>query len=225
MVDPTCWTLIESAAAGHQDARSEFAARYLPVVRAYLQSRWKGRLSAEELEDAVQEVFVECLRERGVLARLLAGRKDGFRSFLLGVVRNVALRVESSRRRRPDSPQPESFHPEDLSHDERSVSRAFDRAWATTIMREAARRQADGAQHRDEDALRRVELLRLVFQQGRSIQEIAEQWRVPAPTLHHEYARARREFQRALEGVIAFHHPGAHAAIERECRELLSLLE
>jgi len=34
--------------------REAFVERYLPVVRAYLSARWKGRLSRSELEDAVQ---------------------------------------------------------------------------------------------------------------------------------------------------------------------------
>ena len=32
----TCWTLIHGAAAGDAHGRSEFARRYLPLVRGYL---------------------------------------------------------------------------------------------------------------------------------------------------------------------------------------------
>ena len=46
---------------GEIGARQEFGRRYLPVVRAYLHARWSGRLTADELEDAVQDVFVEFL--------------------------------------------------------------------------------------------------------------------------------------------------------------------
>jgi RNA polymerase sigma-70 factor (ECF subfamily) len=46
-----------------------------------------------------------------------------------------------------------------------------------------------------------------------------------AASLHHEYARARQEFRSALEDVIAFHHPGAPEDVDRECAQLLSLLE
>ena len=73
-------------------------------------------------------------------------------------------------------------------------------------------------------ALRRVELLRLVFQEERGIADIARDWDVPAESLHREYAKARAEFAAALKGVVAFHVTESDAAVERECRDLMSLL-
>ena len=66
-----------------------------------------------------------------------------------------------------------------------------------------------------------------VEEEGRfpSIREIARLWAADPAELHREYARARREFKAALAEVVAFHHPGSAAAIERECAELLALLE
>ena len=58
-----------------------------------------------------------------------------------------------------------------------------------------------------------------------TIREIARLWGLNAASLHHEYARARREFHSALRDVIAFHHPGSPEDVETECAELLSLLE
>jgi hypothetical protein len=52
----------------------------------------------------------------------------------------------------------------------------------------------------------------------------AGRWQTDAAALHHEYARARQEFQGALAQVVAFHHPGSALAIERECANLLALL-
>ena len=92
-------------------------------------------------------------------------------------------------------------------------------------MREAAERQSVLAAQRGEEATRRVELLRLRFHEGMPIREIARLWGVDAASLHHEYARARREFRSALRDVIAFHHPGAPEDVDRECAQLLSLLE
>ena len=40
----------------------------------------------------------------------------------------------------------------------------------------------------------------------------------------HEYAKARQEFKAALLVVVAFHHPGAPAEVERDCTHLLSLV-
>jgi DNA-directed RNA polymerase specialized sigma24 family protein len=223
MVDATCWTLIEGAAAGNNEARAQFAGRYLPVVRAYLRARWTNRLSAHDLDDAAQEVFVECLREGGVLERASTGPREGFRAFLFGVVRHVALRHEKARAMRVDAPCTEAFDAEALPVHEESLSRVFDKAWAAAILREAAEQQAMFARDRGPESVRRVELLRLVFREGRSIAEVARLWGVESGFLHHECDRARAEFLRALKEVVAFHHPHFPEAVVRECRELVGL--
>ena len=69
--------------------------RYLGVVRAYLAARWQGSPLLADLDDAGQDVFVECFRQGGVLDAATAGRVPSFRAFLYGVVRNVARRFES----------------------------------------------------------------------------------------------------------------------------------
>jgi len=60
--ESTCWTVIRAAAAGSPAERAELARRYLGVVRAYLAARWRGSDLRADLDDAVQEVFVECFR-------------------------------------------------------------------------------------------------------------------------------------------------------------------
>jgi len=224
MAQDTCWTLIRGAAGGDTDARAEFARRYLPVVRAYLRARWGTRLGPEELDDAVQEAFVECLREKGVLERARESAPAGFRAFLYGTLRNVARRVEERRRERRDAPGSRSFHADGLEDGEDRLSHVYERAWARSVVREAARAYAEQGR-RDGGALqRRVELLELRFQQDIGIAEIARTWGVDPADLHHEYARARQEFLDVLREVVAFHNPGAPEAVKRECRELLASL-
>jgi len=223
--DSTCWTLLRDAAAGGEAPRAEFAARYAPVVRAYLAARWRGSDRQSELDDAVQDVFVECLRDGGLLERASADRPGGFRAFLYGAVRNVALRVEERRARRLAREAGASVDVEAIPGHEESLSRVFDRAWAKAVVREAADRQAGLASQRDEAAVRRVELLRLRFHEEMPIREIARLWGTEAAPLHHEYARARQEFLAALRDVIAAHHPGTAGDVDRECAELLALLE
>ena len=63
----TCWTVIRGAAAGNPADRDAFARRYVRVVRAYLAARWRASPNLQDLDDAVQEVFVECFRHDGVL--------------------------------------------------------------------------------------------------------------------------------------------------------------
>jgi len=215
--ESTCWTIIRAAAAGSAGDREELARRYLSVVRAYLATRWRGSALQADLDDAVQEVFVEFFRQGGALQAAGAGRVPGFRPFLYGIVRNVARRFES-RPARATGPLP------DLPADEASLSRLFERSWAQAIMAEAAQRQRRQAAQRGPEAVRRTELLRLRFEEGLPIRTIAERWNVPAAELHHAYALARREFKAALLEVVAFHHPGTPAAVEEEAASLLTAL-
>jgi RNA polymerase sigma-70 factor (ECF subfamily) len=220
----TCWTVIEAAAAGRAAEREVFAQRYQSVVRAYLAARWCGSsLRLHDLEDAVQDVFVECFKPDGALARARRDRPGGFRAFLYGVVRNVARRQETKRdgERLPE----DDVDLDQFAGDETSLSRVFDRTWARSLLREAAKRQEEKAKRVGKAALRRFELLRLRFHDGLPIRTIAVRWGIEAGTLHHEYAKARQEFKAALADVVAFHHPGTPAEIERECTELLDLLK
>jgi RNA polymerase sigma-70 factor (ECF subfamily) len=211
----TCWTLIRAAAGGDPAARERFARVYLPVVRAYIAARW--RAARHDVEDAAQDVFVECFRAGGLLEKVDAERAGGFRAFLLGAVRNVARRHEVRRIPAVAENQPER------AADDTGPARAFDRAWARALLREAARAQEAAAS--GPGAVRRVELLRLRFHDGLPIRKIARLWGADPARLHHEYATARAEFRAALRSVVAFHHPGAGPArVDQACGELLSLL-
>jgi RNA polymerase sigma-70 factor (ECF subfamily) len=223
--DSTCWTLLRDAAAGGEAPRAEFAARYAPVVRAYLAARWRGSHLLRELDDTVQDIFIECLRDGGLLERARADRPGGFRAFLYGAVRNVALRAEARRARRLAREPMDVVDLQGIPAREEALSRVYDRAWAKAVVREAAERQSMLAAQSGEAALRRIELLRLRFHEGLPIREIARLWGVDAASLHHEYARARQEFRSALRNVIAFHHPGSPEDVDRECTQLLSLIE
>lgn len=218
--ESTWWTMIQGAAAGDRAARTAFAERYLPAVRAYLSVRWRGGPLAGEVEDATQEAFVECFREGGALARVEPSRGAGFRGFLYGVVRNVARRAEDRRGRPAQQPLPES----DVDSGDASLSGVFDRAWARGVMQAAAARQTARAAKEGDAALRRVDLLRLRFQDGLAIREIAVRWSADPAWVHHEYARARTEFRVALLEVVAELHPGSAEDVERESAALLGLL-
>src|SRR5262245_35421833 len=65
----TCWTVIRAAAAGSPDERTQFVDRYAPVIRTYLAARWRSCPLTQEIEDAIQEVFIDCFRQNGVLER------------------------------------------------------------------------------------------------------------------------------------------------------------
>jgi RNA polymerase sigma-70 factor (ECF subfamily) len=209
--------MIRAAAAGSAADRDALARRYLGVVRAYLAARWRGSLLRPELDDAVQEVFVECFRQGGVLEAAGTGRVPNFRAFFYGVVRNVARRFES-RPLRATAALPE------LQAKEESLSKVFERSWAQAIMTEAAQLQRRLAGKRGPEAVQRVELLRLRFEEGLPVRAITQRWGTRAAELHHAYAKARQEFRAALLEVVAFHHPGSPAEVEQEAASLLKAL-
>jgi RNA polymerase sigma-70 factor (ECF subfamily) len=222
--DSTCWTVVQGAAAGSATDREDFVRRYASVIRACLAARWQGSRHQQELDDGVQEVFLECFRQGGVLDRANPVHAGGFRSFLYGVVRNVALRIEARLARHRRSEPLEGFDPESLAADEPSLSKVFDQAWAISLVREAGRLFAEQAKPRGEEAVRRVELLRLRFQEGLPIREIARRWQVEPAVVHHQYAKARHEFKATLLQVLAFHQPGSAADLEQQCSDLLAIL-
>jgi len=226
VVDPgqTCWELIEGAAAGQDQDRAEFVRRYGGIARAYLTQRWKGSPLLQELDDAVQEVYVECFRENGVLARAHPGHGGGFRAYYFGVIRNVGRRHEQQLKRRNLGHTPEGFDLTSLPSREEGLARAFDRAWAKAIMRQAGEHLRELAAAGDPEAAERIELLRLRFYQDMPIREIAGMWNADAAVLHRQYARARKEFEAALYDVVSWHHSGTPGEIRRESERLLALL-
>jgi len=227
----TCWTLIHHAAGGDTAARDEFARLYQPVVRAFLRQRWRTAAGALDVDDAIQDVFVDCLRADGALQRVDATQPGGFRPFLYGVVRNVARRHEERLANR-DRRQVSMGHT-DFVADESGAATVFDRAWARGMMKEAARVMRELAAVEDQRSSKsggratlRVELLQLRFQNETPIREIAKLWNVEADWLHHEYATARQEFHRALLQVIAFQHPeGTREQHTEICHSLLGALQ
>ncbi len=169
-------------------------------------------------------MFIECFREGGVLDKVESGRPGGFRAFLYGVVRNVALRFESKKARRRERSPATQFDFDRVERDEASLSRVFDRAWAASLLREAVQIHTKNAAEKGDAATRRVELLRLRFHESMPIREIARRWGVEATQVHREYAQARIEFKRALLEVVSFHNPGSGGEVERKCAELLGSL-
>jgi RNA polymerase sigma-70 factor (ECF subfamily) len=214
---------VRGAAAGDERDREDFARFYATLVRVYLTARWSGTRRLQDIDDAVQEVFVDCFRDGGVLERYERERSGGFRAFLYGVTRVVALRFERSGSRRDAGPRAD-IDLELVEDDAPSLSRVFDRAWATTLLREASRALARRAEARGPEALRRVDLLRARFEDGLPIRDIARRWGVDPACLHKEYAQARREFRDALREVVAFHHPGSVEEVAHKCVELIDLL-
>jgi RNA polymerase sigma-70 factor (ECF subfamily) len=222
--EPTSWSLIEGAAAGSEEAREVFARRYGPVLGAYFAARWRGG-GAQDVEDAVQEALLECFRAGGALEKAEPRGVGGFRAFLYGVARNVALRVEKAQRNRARW-QAEEPDLDQLASEDTSLSTAFDRAWAGALVQEAAVRHEERARAAGEDAWRRFELLGLHFRDGIPLNEIAERWGLDAGYVYKQHRVARAEFKEALLEVLSFHSPGStRGELERECAQLPLMLD
>ncbi|MEE8106362.1 MAG: sigma-70 family RNA polymerase sigma factor [Planctomycetota bacterium] len=216
MTDSTRWTVIRGAAAGDESARRHFAGRYEPVIRSYLGARWRGSPLLAEVDDATQDVFVACFSEGGALSRVEEDGPGRFRSYLFGVTRNIARRVEEKGQRRRE----QSLESDQIAGD-RSLSDVFDRAWARQLVHRAARLHRSRAS--DDRAKKRVELLELRFGDGLPIREIAARWGADAAALHREYAKARSEFQDALREVVRDEEGGGPESIEKECERMISI--
>lgn len=226
----TRWSLLDAAATGDEGAREAFADTYLPIVRSFLGARWRDQRSQGELDDAAQDVFVECLRPGGALSRVDPQSPGKFRTFLFSVVRNVARRHEERWRkeaaRKPDQRPATS---QMVADDDERASKMFDRAWAIGLLQRAAERMRAAAATMDERAQRRVELLDLRFGEGLPIRKIALRFQEDAARVHREYARARVEFKDALieelsEQSRQLGAQTSRAQLESECEELLALL-
>ncbi len=220
----TCWVLLGEAAEGQDTACNRFSDLYAPMVRATLRARWRGGVLVSEVDDATQEVFVECLKEGGALRRAADAEAQSFRAFLFGVVRNVARRFEERAQRRRDAPVTRHVLEANAGADDETLANIFDRQWVMALVERARERMAERAKHAGTDAVRRVELLHLRFVEDLPIRTIAKRWNVDPTRLHRDYARARQEFERALREVILYHHPDAPHAVERELREVFAEL-
>ncbi len=219
----TCWNLVGRAADGDREARSRFGRVYLPLVRSFLLARWRRSPLLDELDDAVQEAFVECLRPDGGLARADAANGD-FRGYLFGIVRNVALRCEERLRKRAACTAATPVLGEIESHDD-NLSRVFDREWARMLMREAGNLMQARAAMVGPVAQRQIALLQLRFTANLPIRTIAAQWQTDVDALHRAYAKAREEFHLCLRQVVAQHVVRAEGELDDECRRLFALLQ
>jgi hypothetical protein len=215
--------MLHAASAGDASARSTFARSYLVPIRSYLGHRWRDAKLGAAIDDAVQDVFVECFKPDGALVR--ADQQNGeFRALLYAVVRNVARRYEE-RAARPGHGQGGPVHLDDLPDRAEALSRVFDRSWAEAIVRDAILRHARAARRGDADTRLRYRILRLRHQEGLAIREIAAQLAQPGvDAVHNAYRRARREFRVHMREATAHHTGAGPDTLDAECRRVSSLL-
>ena len=214
--------MIQRAAEGNQSGRDEFARSYGPVIRAYLGARWRQTRLADQVEDAAQQVFLDCFKENGALGRADQYRQTGFQAFLYGIVRNVARGMERSHAR-SRAHHDSGIDVAELDSKDDSLARVFDRAWASALLRDAARLQLERAREKGPEAIKRHRLLALRYGDNLAIRDIAVQWDVDAAWLHVQFRQSRNEFRSALEDVIKELHGEDEEPIAVQCSRLLQV--
>ena len=219
----TSWKEIGAAALGDPEARSQFSRKYLPIVRSYLLARWRGLPLQREVDDAVQDVFFDCLKRDGALARADAERGP-FRGFLYGVTRHVAQRKEAEWAQGNGREVAAGSVVDRVADQEISLATMFDREWAKAVIRDAFGILERQATEKGEFAQRRVELLRLRFQEDLPIREIAKRWEVSDSWLHHQCAQAKKEFERAWREVMGIAAASQDVA-EAHWRQFLAIFK
>jgi RNA polymerase sigma factor (sigma-70 family) len=220
----TRWTVIQRAADGNPAGRDEFVGAYGKVIRAYLDARWRGTPLADQVDDAAQQVFLDCFKDDGALGRADGQRTTGFRAFLYGIVRNVARGMERTHAR-SSAHQDSGIDVDQLKSKEESLVRIFDRAWASALLSDAARVQLERARAKGPEALRRNRLLELRYGENLPIREIAKRWDVDPAWLHGQFRQSRDEYRSALEQVVRELHGDDESvspeSVADECRRLL----
>jgi RNA polymerase sigma-70 factor (ECF subfamily) len=215
--------VIQRAAAGSAPDRDAFVRHYGPVIRAYLRSRWRHTPMFDDVDDAAQQVYIDCFKENGALTRADPERGTGFRAYLYGIVRNTARALERKRARSREQQADRGLDLEGIAANEDSLAQVFDRAWASALLRDAAALQLERARTKGPDAERRHRLLALRYGEDLPIRRIAERWDMDPDVLHREYPKAREEFKRALMDVVRDLNGGGAEAVEGECARLLAL--
>ena len=220
----TVWTVLRAASCGDPAARASFAHSYAALIRSYLQHRWRSRALAAQIEDSVQDVFVECYKPGGVLERADPER-GGFRALLYGVVRNVARRHEERAAKNGERQPADSVYLDEQPHQAEALSCMFDRSWAMSLLHEAVKRHEAAAAAGDADGRLRLRILRLRHDQGIPVRDIAAALgEADVAAVHNGYRRARRDFAAHLRAVVAASTGVTGPAVDDECRRLTELL-
>jgi RNA polymerase sigma-70 factor (ECF subfamily) len=188
--------LLAQIATGDEEALRQLYLAYRPRLRRYLWHQLDGDTAS--VEDALQEVFLAAWRTAG-------GYRGEARvsTWLYQIARYVALGARKRRARRPDALRLDAAHGAD-ARDQCDPPAALD--WSVADERDYARQALDRMALGD--ALARLspqhrEALSLVFQQGFSLQEVAQILDVPAGTVKSRISYARKALLRALDVALA----------------------
>ncbi len=194
---PALRQLILSAAQGDPESRVLMVSEFEPILSRFFRARWQHTPGLrQDVQEAVQELFVELFRDQGPLQNFDPQRPEGFIPFLLGVARNVGRRIETQRSRRCRFVRPDSW--DRVPGRELECAAELDYRLVYELIQQAWDLHWERAHASGDEAVRRAHILHLRIQHDISIREIAVLWDTDATHLHRQYARARREFRRVV---------------------------
>jgi RNA polymerase sigma factor (sigma-70 family) len=210
------WGLIQRAAEGDEEARERLAMAYEAVIRNYFERLWRGLLRIQDVDDAVQDTFVDLFH--GALSRVDPD-KGSFRQFLFGVVRNIAARYGrevAKMRANPADP----LVLDRIESREPSASRIYDVAVALALINTAWRLWRRAASSKSQ--LLRVRIIEDRFREEMGVTEIARRDDARPKTYDYHYRRALKELLKSLRQVIREDRPGS--ILDDEIDDILGLL-
>lgn len=228
--EQTSWTLIDAAAKGRAEDRERVARLYAPLVRRYLAARWRLSGDHEQVQEGVQDAMLQLFKPGGALQNADPAQSGGFRAYLYGLVRNVALMIERSARRRQDRSEPSGIDLDHIEQSEATLSQVFDREWARMIAQRARVRMLENLRGKQPDAEGEQKhekgqeiyrCLELRYTEGLAPRDIAEQLGRDVKVVYELLRSARNEYRRALLETVGEFYPGrTYAELEDTCREL-----
>ena len=191
----TCWTQVRGRCERRRSSSlSVLAAPTCHWCGRSCRRRWRKTPLQAEVDDAVQDTFVECMRQDGPLERAEEDRGD-FRGYLFGVVASRGLSTSKNARAAGRTTMQTRTSPRSKAAT-RTVSAVFDRQWAHTLMREAGdlmRVRAAASSPRCEAASRTY----CACDSPRSCRSVRSQFNgsMEPDAVHRAYAKAREEFR------------------------------
>lgn len=189
----TIWTSIRLARDGKSTAMVDFVSKYREPVLAFIR---RQLISDEDAEDLCQEVFLLIVKD-DLLAR--AERERGrFRSFLLGVARNVvrnAVRIRNASKRGGGASPVSLDYPIELA-EAGPPDETFDRDWIRRVialaLEELSRRSP-----------RSHQVLKLQLEERLSYADIARQLGLDAKQVDNLTQQARGKLGELIRAEVA----------------------
>jgi RNA polymerase sigma-70 factor (ECF subfamily) len=202
----TMWKRLRQAASQKTTAVNEFVNSYRSPLRAFIAA---SGVPEREVEDLLQEVFMELFQKK--LLEAADANRGRFRSFLLGVTKNVLRnwkRKASADKRSSSAPHvslDERFGPDDDAKlsDLLAAPRqdeTFDSLWMEHLVRRSLDRLKAEC---EEKKLRYHEALREFLQQDVSYSEIAARMKLSEHQIRNYIHRGRKKLVEGIRAEIA----------------------